>query len=380
MIYLDNAATTKPSEKVISEIFKNLSVFYNPSASYALSTKLNENIESIKKNICTKICACEGNIIFTASASEANNLAIFGCLKKNFKRLIFSSGEHPSVYNSAMELKKNGFDVQFIKLQKNGEIDYLHLEELLKYETSFVSVMAVSNETGAINDIKKIGDLVKSKYPNAIFHSDAVQGFSKIHLSVSSAKIDFLTMSAHKAHGPKGIGFLYAKNKNILKPIIFGGGQEYGIRSGTENTPFILSLNEILNFDIDKNFEYVLKLKTCFLENLISEIKINSGDNCSPYIVSFSLDGVRGETILHMLENDNIIVGTGSACSSKKAIKNITLNEIGLSKSEIEGSLRISFSIHNTTEEVVLTAKKINEYYLKLRNLVRINKWTKLLY
>ena len=402
MIFLDNASTTKLNEVAKTEIIKSQGLFFNPSAVYGAGLDIKNKIENAKKEICKALGTdYKNNLIFTGSATEANNLAIFGSIKKTSEQLIFSIGEHPSVYNCALELKARGYNVQFISLKENGEVDLEQLKELLKSPTSFVSIMQVSNETGAINDIEKIVKIVKQKHPRAIIHCDGVQAFGKISVNVDNLGVDLYTISAHKIHGPKGIGALYSKYIKKLKPIIFGGEQEFGIRSGTENTQSILALSEVVkNFKIREDIEKVkilnnyvrdfFKLKADFChsevnkvteessqpnrflaslrmtETINPKIKLNSPENASPYILSFSFEGVRGETLVHMLENKGVIIGTGSACSSKKGSLNRILESIKLTKKQNEGSVRISFSNENTLKEIKIACEKILETYIEL--------------
>ncbi|MDD4110665.1 MAG: cysteine desulfurase family protein [Clostridia bacterium] len=376
MIFLDNASTTELSKIVKKEIEKSLDFYFNPSAVYKIGFEIKKKIIEAKKDICKALgCQYNDNLVITGSATEANNLAIFGSIKKTQEQLIFSLGEHPSVYNCAVELKARGYNVKFISLNKDGEIDFENLKELLKEKTAFVSVMHVSNETGAINDIAKITKMVKQKYPKAIVHCDGVQAFGKISVNVTNLGVDFYTISAHKIHGPKGIGALYVKDIKVLKPIIFGGGQESGLRSGTENIPYVLSFGEIakeLNSEkIKENYEKVSKLNKYVRELFDYEksdktIKLNSPENSSPYILSISFDGIRGETLVHILEEKGVIVGTGSACSSKKGSLNRTLEAMGLTKRQNEGAIRISFSNETTLKEIKSVCGIILESYEEL--------------
>lgn len=375
MIFLDNASTTKLSEIAKNEIEKSQDLFYNPSASYSAGLEIKNRITDAKKAICSALgVSYNDNLIITGSATEANNLAIFGSIKKTQDQLIFSIGEHPSVYNCAQELKSRGYNVKYLSLTKTGEIDIEELKELLKEPTAFVSIMHISNETGVINDIAKIAKIIKQKQPEAIFHCDGVQAFGKMPLNVVNLGVDSYTISAHKIHGPKGIGALYTRNMKKIKPLIFGGGQEFGIRSGTENTLYILTFGEIAkNLNIDENYEKVSILnkyvRDYFQELKIKEnlaISLNSSENASPYILSYSFEGVRGETLVHILEGNGVIVGTGSACSSKKGTLNRTLDAIGKNKVQNNGAIRISFSSENTLCEVETACEIILKTYKEL--------------
>lgn len=371
MIFLDNASTTRLCDEAKSEIEKSHDLFYNPSAVYGKSLEIRKMLDEAKQNICRALgISYNNNLIITGSATEANNLAILGSIKKTDSQLVFGAGEHPSVYNCALELKARGFNVVFAPLAKTGEVDLEILSKILEKPTAFVSIMTVSNETGAINNIQKISKLVRKTNPNAIFHSDGVQAFGKIPTNVLNMDVDLFSISAHKIGGPKGIGALYVKNIKKLKPIIFGGGQEFGLRSGTENTMFTLAFGAIAKcLKIKKNFEKTNEIRNYvrnFFENK-DGVEINSPKDASPYVLSLSFCGVRGETLVHILEGDDVIVGTGSACSSKKGALNRTLEEMGKTKEENEGAVRISFSKETTLDELKQACNIIYDSYLKLK-------------
>ena len=374
MIFLDNASTTKIRPEAISEIERSHALFYNPSALSGKSLEVRREIDGAKQKICKALGVdYNNNLIITGSATEADNLAIFGSAKKTGDQFVFGAGEHQAVFASANELKLRGYNVVFAPLNKFGEVDLDKLKEILLKPTAFVSIMHVSNETGAINDISKISRLVKNLWPNAIVHSDGVQAFGKIQTNILKLGVDLYSISGHKVGAPKGIGALYVKNIAKLKPIIFGGGQEFGIRSGTENTAYILALSKVVGtFEIEKNFEYVKKLSNIVRTYFEGKegITINSPKSASPYILSLSFEGVRGETLVHILEEKGIIVGTGSACSSKKTT-NRTLEAIGLSREQIEGAIRISFSHENKEDEVLKACEIIEEGYKTLLEKLR---------
>ena len=373
MIYLDNAATTQISKKALETYNKYAyEHFYNPSSIYRPSVNIKNDIESTRKLILSSLGAIKGDVYFTSSATEANNLALFGCLKSNFKKIVLSSAEHPSIYNVGLELKNRGFEVEYCPLQDNGQIDYNALEEILDENTNLISIIHVCNETGAINDLKRINEIRKKKCPNAIFHADGVQAFSKIKVNLDYFGVDLYTISAHKMFGPKGIAALYVKNVH-LKPLIFGGGQEQNIRSGTENVASIMAfktaIDEIGN--ISYNLNYVKSLKNAFIENIKnSSIKVNSDESNSPYILSLSFRGVNGETLVHMMEQHNIYLSTGSACSSKKEGNRI-LSAMNINHDDILGSVRISFSKNNTLEEIEIASKCLLECYKNLLQKLR---------
>lgn len=369
MIYLDNAATTFLDKKA-SEVYVDFACndFFNPSAIYDKGAYAHSCIVEAKEVVAKSLgTEYADNIIFTGSATEANNLAIMGAYRKNFGKMLFSFAEHPAVYNTAEKLKLMGADVEFIKLQSTGEIDYDDLKSKLTKDVSFISIMTVCNENGAVNDLKRIANLKNAVCPKAIFHSDGVQAFGKIKINVDYFGVDLFTISAHKTFGPKGVGALYVRNKNILNPIIYGGGQEFNLRSGTENVAGIMAFKTAIeNFgNIKQNYEYVESLKQAFLNEIESDgVKINSYH--SPYVLSLSFAGVNGETLVHMMEERGIYISRGSACSSKKSGNRI-LENMGLNSNQILGSVRISFSKYNTIDEVKEAGKTLNECYKLLK-------------
>lgn len=371
MIYLDNASTTKVDLEVAKTMEKYLvEEYYNPSAIYYLSSNLKDEIDNAKQSILNNFkIDYNNNLFFTGSATEANNLAIIGSLKSNFKKLLFSMGEHPSVYNTAKSLKEKGYNVVFLKLDKTGKVDLeQYTKEISSGDVSFISIMHVSNETGAINDVNKLATLAKTYNPKCIFHSDGVQAFGKINVNLEN--IDLYTISAHKINGPKGIGALYVKDYKKLKPIILGGGQELNIRSGTENVPAIMGFACVAkSLNIKETLEKVTMLKNKLVSNLkdIDGITINTTEKNSPYIISISFDKIRGETLVHKLEEQNIFVSTGSACSSKKLGENRILENMGIEKQKIIGSIRVSLSKNTTLDEINTFCEKTIISYKALK-------------
>lgn len=372
MIFLDNAGTTKMFEECVKTYsFYACQEYFNPSAVTRKSTQVFSALNETRNYILKKLGACEGTIIFTGGATESNNLAIKGSMRGGDNEYVFSSGEHPSVLNVAKNLAQQGKNVHFAKLGKDGRVDLEDLKSKLNEKTRLISIIFVSNETGAVNDIKKISAIRDKFAPRALLHIDAVQAFMKIPFQVEDLKIDMLTFSAHKFHGPKGVGGLYVRKLSILKNIVDGGGQEYGLRSGTENVPAIMALKTALEkIDVKKNFENVTKLKEKFNQTLLEESGIEVLDfKGSPYIESLIFKGVKGETILHALEEKGVIVGLGSACSSKKQ-GNRVLEEIGIKKEDIVSSCRVSFNAYMIEEEVVRAGEIIIEVYNDIKKRV----------
>ncbi|NLZ25531.1 MAG: cysteine desulfurase [Clostridiales bacterium] len=371
MIYFDNAATTKMYPECVYEMQKWAEYdYFNPSALYKPSVEVKKAIDGARKTLLKYLKgSTSGRLIFTSSGTEADNLALFGSKKWNGAGIVVGDGEHDAVRAAALELKSKGYNVKFSPINRDGSVNMEKLEQLLDENVAFVSIMHVSNETGAVNDIASISKLVRKKSPRALFHSDGVQAFGKVSVNLAAWDVDLYSISAHKLHGPKGIGALYLKNGVNLKPLIFGGGQEDGLRSSTENTPAIMA------FEIaaDKYFENIEdnnnKKRVIFerLSNLIlryaPDTVIISPENGAPHILTVAFKDVRGETLLHALEEYQIYVGIGSACSSKRESRFKQL--LGLDESHKEGIVRFSFSEFNEISDAD-TAEKIKECFEKL--------------
>ena len=375
MIFLDNASTTRIYDEAFSEYEKfSLEYYFNPSALYAGGVLVHKNIENARNTI-SNILGCESdNIIFTSSATEAISLAVNGCFQSNFKHIVLSEIEHPAMLNSIKSLQQKNVKVDFLRTSNDGTVDIRSVEEKVTEDTNILSIMLVNNETGAINNVKEIVKVAKSINPNIITICDCVQAFCKISFKVKQLGVDFAIISAHKIHGPKGVGALYCKNLNKLKPQILGGGQERGFRNGTENTAGIMAFAkaaEIKYNNIQKDYEYVktLKLKLIDFIQKIENVKINSDINSSPYILNFSVKGIKAEVLLHMLEQFDMYVGNGSACSSKHQDNRI-LKAMGVSQDYINGTIRVSFSAFNTVSEIEYFCEKLEECINNLRNVI----------
>lgn len=377
MIYLDNAATTK-MDSICLESFEKFGIenFYNPSALYAPSVENSRAILKAREGLLSILHAGGGELYFTASGTEADNLALFGTKKRKGSKVIISASEHAAVYNSALELSNQGFEVIFAPINNDGSLNLEQFSSLLDDNVSLVSVMHVNNETGAINDLEQISKLIRKYAKNAIFHSDGVQGFCKTLVNLKAYDVDLYSLSAHKIHAPKGIGALYVKKGIHLSPIIFGGGQEKGIRSATENVPAIDAFYKVAKKQTEqfaKNFEY----KKSLLLHMRKEIekKLPSAQIISPitspHILMLALYGVRGEVVLHSLEKFEIYIGIGSACSSKKGI-NRSKTLLGLDKKHEEGVIRISVSEENTIEEIDTFIEKLVEVNAELIKYTRV--------
>lgn len=360
MVFLDNASTTKMHKQYGDLLLKyNEDLYYNPGGLYKCGTDIAYLISSCRKDIISSIGGkINDNFIFTSGATESNNIAINFAKRYKKGKILISIGEHPSIYNTAVELKNLGYDVDFVNLTREGFVDEVDFKNKMTKDVCFVSIMHASNETGAINPIQKLVKYAKNINKNVIFHCDGVQAFGKVAVNVASLGVDMYTISGHKIHGCKGVGGLYAKGGIHLRPIVFGGGQENGLRSGTENVAGIVVLTKAIVDackSLNSNYEYITMLKNTLLDEL-SKIEykpvVVSNENCSPYIVSLLCKNLRGETLLHKLDDEGFMVGNGSACSSKKRGNRI-LSAMGFSDAEIEGSLRISFSTYNTKQEII---------------------------
>ncbi len=367
MLYFDNSATTKISDSALKTYNEASKIFYNPSSLYSLAGQVKSQIETARANML-KFLKCEigSTLIYTGSATEANNAVLCANITRKDKRYLIGGGEHSSVYEQAKNLLQQGYNIQFIPLKQNGAVDVDSLKNMLDKDVAFVSIIHVSNETGSVNDIKHITEIIKKYNPNIIVHSDGVQAVGKFDINLKSLNVDYYTISAHKINGPKGIGALYIKNPQKFKPLILGGGQEFNLRSGTENTPAILSFETALNNVTIKDFS---KHKSALLKEIKTDHYLVSSESCVDNIISICFEKVRGETIVHMLEEKGFIIGTGSACNSK-AKGNRVLEQI-VQKKYLDGAVRISFgkeiTIDNCKELGIALNNAVEEYKRKIR-------------
>jgi len=366
MIFLDNSATTQIRKEVAEFVAKySVENFFNPSSIYIPAIKVKADLDSARERLKVLLGGSRSDrIIFTGSATEANNLVLNGLARKN-ERILVSMGEHPSIYEVAKNLSNLGYRVDYVGLSTDGKLDIEEFREKMGQDVGLVSCIHVNNETGAINDIAKIAQIAKSIAPNCKVHSDGVQAFGKIRLDLANTEVDAYTMSSHKIHGPKGVASLYIKNGINIKPHILGGGQESGIRSGTENPAGILGFvmaGEIMYSNFDNNRQHIDNLWHYFVNGLSNSgigYHINSPMDCLSNVLSVSFYGVRGEVLLHCLEKYDIYVSTGSACSSK-SVGNRILQSMRQDNETMLGNVRFSFSEFNTTAQLdfVLDALK----------------------
>lgn len=361
--YLDNSATTVCEPGVVEKVVQMMSVIYgNPSAMHNKGVEAENYVKEAKEIIAKTLKVQEKEIIFTSGGTESNNLAIMGCAAANHrmgKHLITTKIEHPSVGNVMKHMEEEGFEVTYLPVDENGIVKLDKLKAALRPDTMLVSVMHVNNEIGAVQPIEEIGKLVKENNKATLFHVDAIQGYGKYRIFPKKMSIDLLSVSGHKIHGPKGVGFLYCDSKVKIKPIIFGGGQQRDLRSGTENVPGIVGLAEAakeIYTDFETKIDRLYEVKAYFVEKMseLEGVKLNglTGRDAAPHVVSVSFPGVRSEVLLHSLEEREVYASAGSACSSNKPAVSATLKAMGVPKEHLDSTLRFSFSVHTTIEEI----------------------------
>lgn len=371
-VYLDNSATTRVRSEVIEKMVDVLSANYgNPSSIHLKGYEAEKLLNEARHNVAELIKCDDEEIIFTSGGTESNNLALRGVaesLKKRGNHIISSKIEHPSVLNVLKYLEEQGFIITYLDVDKTGRIIIKELQESVSDKTILISIMGVNNEIGTIEPIEEISKIAQESNIT-VYHMDGIQAIGKIDINVHKQKIQLLSISGHKIHGPKGIGALYV-NKNVrIKPIIFGGGQEKNLRSGTENLPGIVGLGIACKLAKDgfyDNTAKLMKLKKRLYEGIVSEIKdvhLNGPDilDGAPQILNVSFPGVRGEVLLHALEEKGIYVSTGSACSSKKDTESHVLKAIGLNHDLIESAIRFSLGLFNTAEDIDYTVSVLKE-------------------
>lgn len=381
-VYLDNGATTKPREEVIDIMVESMKAYYgNPSSLHRKGVEIEKLVKKARKQVAKALGTDEGEIYFTSGGTESNNLAILGALegnKRKGKHIITTKIEHPSVLNVFNVLEEKGYDVSYLSVDKNGLIDIDEFQDTLRDDTALISIMYVNNEVGTIEPISEICNIIKNRKNRPILHVDAIQAFGKVKFNLKKLKVDLMSISGHKIYGPKGIGALFVRRGTKIKSIIFGGNQELGIRSGTENVPGILGLGvaaELVKKEFDLNTSKMRELKNKLLQgvkNNLEGIKINgiADETTAPHILNISFKGIRGEVLLHTLEQEGIYVSTGSACSSKKKAFSHVLKEMSLTEDEMEGAIRFSFSPQNTEEQIDYTIDKLCNTVKDLRKVI----------
>ncbi|MCR4797097.1 MAG: cysteine desulfurase [Lachnospiraceae bacterium] len=382
--YLDNSATTRCLPSAADRMHKVLTEDYgNPSSMHLKGVEAEQYLKEARQTIAKSLKVEEKEIIFTSGGSESNNHALIGSAVANRRmgmHIISTPIEHPSVLNTLKFLEQwFDFEVTFLPVDQYGVVDLKALASEIRPDTVLVSIMHVNNEIGTIEPIAEAGSIIKTKNPGTIFHVDAVQSYGKIPIYPSRMHIDLLSVSGHKIHGPKGSGFLYKKDKIKAVPIIFGGGQEFGYRSGTENVPAIagmgVAVSEITK-EIEENAKSLYDLKKQFVEEVsaIDGVTINGPrdeKSGAPHIVSISVEDVKAEVLLHALEEKKVYCSAGSACSSNKPAVSNTLKAIGLSNRLLDSTVRFSFSVHTTKEEIHYAADCLKETIPTLRKYLK---------
>ena len=381
--YLDNSATTRAGENVIKTVAKVMAEdFGNPSSKHKKGVESEAYLNDAKKTIAKLLKVEEKEILFTSGGTESNNLALIGTALANQRQgrhIITTCFEHPSVLEPLKylsEQKTDPFEITYLTVDEKGHISLSELEDAIRPDTILVSVMMVNNEIGALQDIGKIGALIKQKNPKTLFHVDAIQAFGKYEIYPKKMKIDLLSVSSHKFHGPKGVGFLYINEGTKVRPQILGGGQQKGMRSGTDNVPGIAGMAVAAAeayANREDNVRHMIALKNMLTDGLTQlaaenkdgsySIRINSqkDDLSAPHIVSATFLPVKSEVLLHALEERGVYVSSGSACSSNKPGLSGTLQSIGLSAKEADCTLRFSFCKDNTAGEVAYTLEQLKE-------------------
>lgn len=386
-VYLDNSATTRAFPEVVELMTKIMCEDYgNPSSMHMKGVQAEQYLRYAKETLARILKVGEREIFFTSGGTESDNMALIGCALANSRRgnhLITTQVEHPAILQTMHYLEDLGYTVTYLPVDACGRIRLEDLQSAITPETILVSIMHTNNEIGARQPIAEAGALIKQMNPDILFHVDAVQGFGKARIYPKKMNIDLMSVSGHKIHGPKGVGFLYLGEKVKIQPIIFGGGQQKNLRSGTENVPSVAGLAkaaEILYNHFDEDMEQLYRCKKYFIEGVrkIDNIVINGllpdapyGEGTAPHIVSVSFAGVRSEVLLHALEESGIYVSAGSACSSHKPQPSATLKAIGVEKSLLESTIRFSFSVFTTMEEIDYTLQALYDKIPMLRKYSR---------
>lgn len=381
-VYLDNSATTKVFPEVAEGMVKIMCDDYgNPSSMHNKGVESERYIRYAKETLAKILKVSEKEIFFTSGGTESDNLAITGCAMANHragKHLITTVIEHPAVLQTFAYLEKQGFQVTYLPVDGNGTIRIEDLKKAIRPDTILVSIMHTNNEIGSVQPIAEAGALIKKMNPRILFHVDAVQGFGKFRIYPKKMNVDLLSVSSHKIHGPKGVGFLYIGEKVKIQPIIYGGGQQRGMRSGTENVPGVAGMAraaDMMYANLEEDVEKLYALKERFIKGLekLEDVKVNglTGRDSAPHIVSVSVRGIRSEVLLHALEDRGIYVSAGSACASNKPMVSATLKAIGVEKDLLDSTIRFSFSVFTSEEEIDYALTALGEMVPMLRKYTR---------
>ena len=381
-VYLDNSATTRCFPEVATLMTSIMCTDYgNPSSMHTKGVEAEHHIRYAKEVIAKNLKVNEKEILFTSGGTESDNLALIGTAFANMRsgrHLITTMIEHPAILQTMKFLEQQGFTVTYLPVDENGRIRLEDLDHAITEDTILVSMMHTNNEIGALEPIEQAADLIKKRNRNIIFHVDAVQGYGKFRIYPKRMGIDLLSVSSHKIHGPKGVGFLYINEKVKIHPIIFGGGQQKGMRSGTENVPAIAGMAkaiEMVYSNLDEDIQRIYACRERLIKGLVDipEIKINGlgGAQSAPHIVSMSVWGIRSEVLLHALEDRGIYVSAGSACASNKPAVSATLIAIGVEKELLDSTIRFSMSVFTNFEEIDYTLQCLYDIIPMLRRYTR---------
>ena len=381
-VYLDNSATTRCFDEVADYVAKIMMLDYgNPSSMHLKGVEAERYIRYAKDTLSRILKVNEKEIVFTSGGTESDNLALIGTAMAYARRgnhLITTKIEHPAILQTMQYLEGQGFEVTYLDVDEVGQVRIEDLQRALRPDTILVSVMHTNNEIGSLMPLQEIGEVVKSYHPNIVFHVDGVQGFGKAVIHPAKMHVDLLSVSGHKIHGPKGVGFLYINEKVRVLPILFGGGQQKGMRSGTENVPGIAGMAmaaDKMYANLEEDCNRMRHLKQLFIEGIsdIPEVYVNgkTDEDSAPHIVSVSVAGVRSEVLLHALEEKGIYVSAGSACASNKPQTSATLLAIGVKKYLLDATIRFSFSVFTNEEEISYTVKALHELIPLLRRYTR---------
>lgn len=379
-IYLDNAATTPVHPQVLERMRQSYALQYaNPSSMYDLGIANEKEIEKVRALIAKTLGGDPREVYFTSGGTEGDNTIIKGAVEikrpdvVKRARLITTTIEHPAVKEVFDMYEEHGIDVVRLPVDSRGRVDAAVLEEKMSADTILVSIIGVNNEIGTIQDLYGLGKIIKAKNPQCVFHTDYVQGYMKVPLNVRKCRLDAVTLCGHKINGPKGIGAIYLRKGLRIKPLMLGGGQEQGLRSGTENIQGIIGFGEavcLMDAGGQPLYERMAEVRRTFIDGLagIEDMRINGDPEGSPYVLSVSFKGLRGEVLLHSLEKRGVYISTGSACSTHKKEKQAVLKAIGLPGDDAEGTIRVSFSMLTTKEEAAEGAAIVAEEVQRLRS------------
>lgn len=385
--YLDNSATTRVFPEVAELAVKIMCEDYgNPSSLHMKGVEGENYLRYARETLAKLLKVNAKEIFFTSGGTESDNLALIGCAMANNRRgkhIITTQVEHAAVRKTCEYLESQGFEVTYLPVDNTGRISLEDLQNAMRPDTILVSIMYINNEIGAVQPIAEAGSLIKKLNPNTLFHVDAVQGFGKVRIYPKKMGIDLMAVSSHKIHGPKGVGLLYVNEKVKIQPILFGGGQQMNLRSGTDNVPgaaCMAKAAELLYAHFDEDIQRLYELKRYFVEGVrkLENVKVNGllpGEDeitgTAPHIVSVSVYGVRAEVLLHTLEEKGIYVSAGSACSSHKPQPSATLKAIGADSKQLESTIRFSFSVYTTREELDYTLAEMYDKIPILRRYAR---------